>query len=252
MLVVLPPSESKHEPSTIGRSLVLEDLSFPELNDTRRSVLDALVDTSRRSDALARLQVGPSIEPEVLRNVDLRTMPTRPAAETYAGPLYEALGAGSWPIDVGRVADRRIAIVSALFGVLRPSDGIPSYRMHVCSRLVGMPALEGLWRPEVGPALDVAADGGLVVDLRATSFLAMGRATGGPTVVVRTVGPDGRSVSAHASKVARGEITRHLVELDAEPGDPGELADALASRWASAIVAPDRDGRPWTLAVRAA
>jgi hypothetical protein len=53
VLVLLPPSEKKAEPSRRGRSLDLGELSFPELTEHRAAVLDALVKLSRGPQAKA-------------------------------------------------------------------------------------------------------------------------------------------------------------------------------------------------------
>ena len=57
MIVLLPPSETKHEPSR-GRPLDLSTLSFPALATTRHTVLAALTAVSARPDAAAILGVS--------------------------------------------------------------------------------------------------------------------------------------------------------------------------------------------------
>src|SRR5688572_7862164 len=133
----------------------------------RERVMDALVETSQRPDALRRLFVKPSLAGEVARNEHLRDLPTRRAVDTYAGPLYEGLDAGSWSSDAEERAKRHLVIVSALWGALRPTDRIATYRLNVCARLVGMDRLEPAWRGLLPPILtDTAAGRGPVLDLR--------------------------------------------------------------------------------------
>ena len=114
--------------------------------------MDALVATSQRPDALRRLFVGPSLAREVERNEHLRDLPTRRAVDTYAGPLYDGLDAGSWTAHAEERAAQRLVIVSALWGALRPADHIPPYRLHVCARLVGLDRLEPAWRTLLPPS----------------------------------------------------------------------------------------------------
>ena len=87
VLVLLPPSESKSPPAARGKPVDLAALSFQELTPARVRVLDALAAASAADDALYRLDVGPSLAPEVERNTRLRTLPARPALEVYTGVL---------------------------------------------------------------------------------------------------------------------------------------------------------------------
>lgn len=254
MLLLLPPSEGKAAPARRGRPVDLDALAFPALNPTRRRVLDALVATSALPDAPARLLAGARVADEVARNTGLASLPARPALEVYTGVLYEALGAATLSTAARRRASSRLVVVSALWGALRPGDRIPPYRMHVCAKLVGLGGLEPMWR-EVLPEVLAAAAGrrGLVVDLRSSSYLAMGAPAGltDRTVTVRVVREvDGhRTVVSHLAKHTRGLVARHLLEQGADPRTPAALADALGDRWATELAEPPRPGRPWTLEV---
>lgn len=254
MLLLLPPSEGKATPARRGRPVDLDALAFPELTPTRRRVLDALVATSGLPDAPARLMAGARVADEVARNTRLASLPARPALEVYTGVLYEALGAATLSPAARRRAASRLVVVSGLWGAVRPGDRIPPYRMHVCSRLVGLGGLEPIWR-EVLPGTLARAAGprGLVVDLRSSSYLAMGMPAGlaDRTVTVRVVREvDGRrNVVSHLAKHTRGLVARHLLESGLDPRTPQGLVDALADRWPAELAEPSRAGRPWTLEV---
>lgn len=73
-----------------------------------------------------------------------------------------------------RLADPSLVVVSPVWGVLRPSDRIPPYRVHICARLVGMGRLEPAWRTAL-PGVLTAAKGptDVVVDLRSANVKAM-------------------------------------------------------------------------------
>lgn len=252
--MLLPPSEGKAAPARRGRPVDLDALSFPELGPTRRRVLDALVETSRLPDAPARLMAGARVADEVARNTMLTSLPARPALEVYTGVLYEALGASTLSTAARRRAASRLVVVSGLWGAVRPVDRIPPYRMHVCAHLVGLGGLEPMWR-EVLPEVLAGAAGrrGMVVDLRSSSYQAMGMPAGitDRTVAVRVVREvDGRrSVVSHLAKHTRGLVARHLLESGADPRTPEGLADALAGRWVTELAEPARPGRPWALDV---
>lgn len=257
MLVILPPSETKRPPPDVGPALELDELSFPELGAMRVRVLDALVATTHERDALRRLRVGPSLAAEVERNEHLHELATRRAVETYAGPLYGGLDPQSWSPEALRRAVRQVVIVSALWGALRPTDHIPSYRLHVCSRLVGMDRLEPAWRTVLPAVLTEAAGSiGPVVDLRSRAYQAVGRPAGldDQTVAlrVRPSPTDGPHIGDVIAKRIRGEVASHLLSSAGDPEDPLDLADLLATRWPVEVEPPARRSRSWTITVEAA
>ena len=218
MLVLLPPSETKHAGGH-GGPLDLAALSFPELNPVRESLLDAV--TALADDApAARAALGLSAQQddEVARNAAVRTGPTLPALERYTGVLYDALAVRTMTAAQRRRADARLAVGSALFGLLRGTDRVPGYRLSAGSALPGLPTLRALWRPALAPAL--AALDELVVDLRSGAYAALAPVPGAVTVRVVSERPDGgRAVVSHFSKAHKGRLARILATTSAEPGD---------------------------------
>ncbi|MCL3881670.1 peroxide stress protein YaaA [Marivita sp. GX14005] len=59
----------------------------------------------------------------------------RPAALAFAGDTYQGLEAGTLDSDEMRWAQDHLRILSGLYGVLRPLDGIQPYRLEMGSRL---------------------------------------------------------------------------------------------------------------------
>jgi cytoplasmic iron level regulating protein YaaA (DUF328/UPF0246 family) len=252
VLIILPPSETKLPPPELGLPLDLDRLSFPSLTAMRERVMDALVATSQQPDARRRLMVGPSLAGEVARNAGVRELATRPAIETYAGPLYQGLDAGSWSSDTEQRAAQQAVIVSALWGALRPADRIPPYRLHVCARLVGMDRLEPAWRTLLPDTLAEAAEQrGPILDLRSSAYQAVGRPAGldEETVTLRIKpAPGGPArIGDVIAKRVRGEAASHLLSSEADPEDPLDIADLLAARWSIEIEPPAGRNRTWTV-----
>ena len=252
MLILLPPSEGKRGASR-GRPLELEQLSFPELHGTRVAVLDALIDNSRRRDALDVLAAPKGAADAVAGNLDLRTAPAVRVSQLYTGVLYEALGLASIAAAAKRRAARRLVVVSALFGALRPTDRVPPYRLSMGVDLPGIGKLAGAWQGPLGRVLPAAAGDGVVVDLRSSTYVAAWRPAGElaeRTVNVHVVrdGPGGRTAVSHMAKHTRGLVARFLLESGADPATPEDLEAALGERFTVALDEP-RPGKPRRLDV---
>ncbi|MDF6102175.1 MULTISPECIES: peroxide stress protein YaaA [Gordonia] len=240
VLVILPPSETKSDGGR-GAPLDLDTLSFPELNPVRKQVADALVALAADLEASrTALGLGATQLDEVDRNADLWLSPTRPALERYTGVLYDALDHRSLTRAGKTKAADRLAIGSALFGVVRAPDPIPAYRLSGGSKLPGMPTLAALWKPDLSPALDAVDD--FVVDLRSGVYHQLGPVRGAVTATVMTEQPDGsRKVVSHFNKHYKGLMARELVRTRRSVRDVNGVAAVLADAGQRVeIEAPDR------------
>jgi uncharacterized protein len=246
VLIVAPPSESKRPPAEAGPPVDLAALSFPALMPLRLAIVDALEVTSGAPDAFRRLQVGPSMAAEVARNTVVRDLPTRPVLDVYTGPLHEGLDAATLAPGARARADDRLVVTSSLWGALRPRDRIPPYRLHICSHLYGMGRLEPAWRTVLPRELATATgDRGLVVDLRSPGYQAIGmpEGLGDRTVTLRIEQRTaGGRIGDVVAKRMRGQAARLLLEEDADPDDPAELAAILGEHWPVRLESPARPG----------
>ncbi len=248
MIVLLPPSETKR-PGGDGPALSLASMSSPLLNTTREQLIGELVGLAAdRSASRKALGLSASQDAEIDRNAALRTAPTLPAIQRYTGVLYDALDVESLRGAAAARAQSRLAVVSALFGLLRAGDHIPAYRLSAGSKLPGRPTLAARWKPELEPVLADLADRELVVDLRSGSYAALGRVPGAVTVDVVAEHSDGRrSTVSHFNKAHKGRLARALATTRSEPGDAAAVA-AVARR---ADLRVERSGDRLTVVVPA-
>lgn len=245
MLILLPPSEGKAFPSR-GKPLDLHQLSSPGLTAAREQVLGTLVDlctggtapdteeqaTVVRERAAEVLGLGATQLELVARNANLRTAPTARADRIYTGVVYDNLDFATLSAAAKRRATSRIGIMSALFGMVRPNDAIPAYRLSGDVTLPHLGPIAGHWREHLGPTMLDAVGDGLLVDLRSTSYAAFWRPPAelaARTATVRVLHESGgkRKVVSHFNKATKGRLVRQLLEDGRAPRTPQALADVL-------------------------
>ncbi len=243
---MLPPSETKRAGGD-GPAMELALLGSGELNPLREALVGELVDLAADPETCRRaLGISAAQDAEIGRNAALRTSATMPAIHRYTGVLYDALDFGSLRAAEADRARSRLAIGSALFGLLRAGDPIPAYRLSAGAKLPGRPGLAARWRPLLEPVLADLAVGELIVDLRSGAYVGLGRVPGAIAVDVVSELPDGRrTVVTHFNKAHKGRLARVLATAKSEPGDAAAVA-TLARR---AGMQAERDGDKLTIVI---
>jgi len=223
--------------------LDLGRLSSPALNPVRELLVDRLVELCADEEtAVKALKLPASGRHYVQAGRALRTAPTLAAWELYNGVLYDRLGLGDLPDG------EQVFIASPLWGLLRPSDRVPPYRMPMSTRFPGLDTLAKLWRPAVAEVLGARDE--LIVDLRSGTYAQVwGPKDRGVAVRVFKEDADGaRSVITHMAKATRGEVARALLAGGARPESAADLADFLAGQgWKVELSEPATRSKPWQL-----
>jgi uncharacterized protein len=226
VLILLPPSEGKAAPAA-GDPVDLSALVYAEeLFERRQGLLDALeaLATAPTKKAIEKLAVSPGQVGEIEVDAALRSAAAGPAAEVYAGVLYDRLGLPRLPA----AARKRVLIASALWGVVRPDDRIPYYRLSAKARLDGIGPIAAWWREALREALP-DEEGSLVVDMRSGAYSAAWKPKRAALLAVRAFSEQGgkRKPVSHMAKAVRGEVARALLRAKKAPGD-AEGAVAIA------------------------
>jgi cytoplasmic iron level regulating protein YaaA (DUF328/UPF0246 family) len=248
VIVLLPPSETKRAGGD-GPPLRIEALGSPELGPLRAQLVDELIALSADRPACRKaLGISVAQDGEIDRNAALRSAPTLPAINRYTGVLYDALDVESLRGATASRARSRLAVGSALFGLLRADDAVPAYRFSATSKLPGRPTLAARWRPVLEPVLAGLAGDELIVDLRSGSYAALGRLPGAVEVDVLSEHSDGhRTVVSHFNKAHKGRLARALAGSRSEPTDAAGVA-AVARR---AGLRVERRGNELTVVISA-
>ncbi|MEI2821585.1 MAG: peroxide stress protein YaaA [Marmoricola sp.] len=225
---MLPPSEGKSRPSR-GKPLDLETLSFPVLTPARQQVIESLQQVCSGPDAARVLGLGPTQASQIALNLELHDSPTARADQIYTGVLYDCLDVDSLDSAAKARLTRRVVITSSVFGWVRPSDRIASYRLAGGVSLPGLGPVAAHWRSALPHAAQEMGDQ-LVVDLRSTTYANFWKFPHGHNLAsVRVLHEANgvRKIVSHFNKATKGRITRDLVSSPASPGNPANLVDLL-------------------------
>jgi cytoplasmic iron level regulating protein YaaA (DUF328/UPF0246 family) len=175
---------------------------------------------------------------EVDKDAVLTTSPTLPASKLYTGVLYEALGLTTLDAAALRRARRSLLISSALFGAVRLTDRLPTYRLSMTARLPrARSTLAAQWRTPLQQAMPAAAGRSVILDLRSGPYAAMWRPkaelasrTASVRVLHEAVPGDRstRSIVSHFNKATKGRLVRSLLIDGRTPSTVDELVDLLS------------------------
>jgi len=230
VLILLPPSEGKAQPR---RGKPVDPGSGP-LADARRDVREALVDLCRgpEEDAVRVLGLSPGQMDDVRRNARLSELPSAAAERIYSGVLYEALGLTTLDPPAHRRALARVAIVSSLYGLVRPAERIAPYRLGGGVTLPRLGGVAAHWRRHLDPVVRDLAGRGLIVDLRSTTYAAFWRPAADlarRVVTVRVLHEvkGRRQVVSHFNKATKGRLVRAVLEDGRDPRTPSAFATLL-------------------------
>ena len=231
MLILLPPSEGKSAP---GDGTSTRELSYPELKKLRALVWKALIAMCKADPQVAAKNLGLGVTQldEVTANAHLAKSTCGPAIDVYTGVLYEALGAATLNSRTRTKLNTSVAISSALFGLVRPLDLIPAYRLSGNSTVTSLPSLAQVWRDSASEA--IATPSGPIIDMRSQTYVALGpiptschdRAL---TLRVLHERNGKRSVVSHFNKATKGELVRALMLEAKTPTNINEFLAVLTS-----------------------
>lgn len=139
--------------------------------------------------------------------------PVAAAAETFVGDIYSGLRVDSLRPADRRYADTHLRILSGLYGILRPFDGIAPYRLEMGYRLPDL-NLYQFWGGTIAEQLPAT---GQIVNLAAveysktvTKYVAADRVVTPKFLTVDPGTGQPKFVVVHA-KIARGAFARWLV-----------------------------------------
>lgn len=158
----------------------------------------------------------------------------------YTGVLYQALDWQSLSPAAKKRGESALAIISAKYGVVRPSSRIENYKAKIDNKALA---------PLIADELDGIATP-LIVDCRSSTYKTVWKSPVDITVEIRvsTVVDGVRTIVTHMSKKTRGEITRWLLQSRSIPKSPEDLYAIVSEKYPCALT-PTDGVSPWILEV---
>lgn len=172
--ILLPPSEGKREGGNPFAPDMFDYRSsntfnyFNDLNPERKRIISVLHETMEAGRDLEELLClkGENLAEAVRINEVVLDAPLMSVLERYSpGVMYQAMDFQGLPTGAQRRLLENGIIFSGLFGLLRPDDLIPNYRLRMNAVLPGIGKVSDFWRPFISPLLNAALQGKTVFNL---------------------------------------------------------------------------------------
>lgn len=213
MIVLIHTSKTMRESASGGRPT-----GTPALLDHAQELIGYLRTLSARQLATVMAVSGPLAERTREQLASWTTDPEHlaPAAESFLGDIYSGLQVSSFSAADRRYADGHLRIISGLYGILRPFDGISPYRLEMGYRLPDRryANLYKFWGSLIAEQLPAS---GRIVNLAANEYskAVLSHVDASRVVTPRFLTVDEKSgeprfVAVHA-KIARGAFARWLI-----------------------------------------
>ena len=198
---------------------------FSDLNPERRALIDALQTEikSADDDALEKLLgvKGDTLAEAVEANRTIYRSPLMAAVDRYSpGVMYAAMDFASLPTGSQRRLLENGIIFSGLFGLLRPDDLIPNYRLKMDASVEGIGKASAYWKEPLSNTLNALLEGQAVWNLLSGSHETAWDDAGSYGRMIRVKfykEEDGeRKAVSHGVKELRGALVAYIVNETAD------------------------------------
>lgn len=151
---------------------------------------------------------------------------SRPSVYAFSGDVYRGMDIYSLPQEKIDVMQDKLRIISGLYGLLKPLDLIQPYRLEMGTRIkVGVKKnLYEFWKKKITEALnEELEDGEFIVNLASNEYFKAIDTKTLKAPVVSCVFKDFKNGEYKSimtfAKLARGYMTRYLIDTDAQTID---------------------------------
>lgn len=172
MFILIPPSEGKNS-SDDELKFSLEKLSFNSLNVSRTKIIEYLRENNLSRENYASIFDISSRNYEKINaiNSKIENSKVLSSIERYTGVLYDYLDYSNLDEVVKNKFNNSVVIFSALFGLLRPEDKIPNYKLKMATKLFDKKKLSKYWNIAITSVLKELLNDQIVCNLLPNEFM---------------------------------------------------------------------------------
>ncbi len=161
--ILLPPSEGKNPGGNPFAPDMFDYRSsstfnyFSDLNPERRKLINVMQETIENGENLESLfgVKGDNLEEALDANLTIFKAPLMSALDRYSpGIMFKSMDFAGLPTGAQRRLLENAIIFSGLFGLLRPDDLIPNYKLKIDASLPELGKVSKYWRPFLSPLLN--------------------------------------------------------------------------------------------------
>lgn len=169
-VLLLPPSEAKIENlhQSVLYSRAREGNSFPELKRARgvlyRHLVEFLGDFKLSEASKVFGMKGVHLDKAIRANLSLMKASTLPAIHRYAGIMFKHIDYHGMNQKQRTNFNESALFIDGMFGLLRPTDLIPDYKLKINSPVPGLNIVK-FWSRELVKILKRKLEGKVVIDL---------------------------------------------------------------------------------------
>ena len=154
-IILLPNSEGKKSESNFE---IYEDVikvgknSFSKLDVFRREIVNELLELKNEKKEILKkifdIKDDKKLEYDMNNNLTLLSQNTNFAINRYSGVMFKAIDYSSMSDSVKNNFNNNVVFLDGLFGLLKPLDKIPNYKLKINSKLSSV-NIEKFWKKNI-------------------------------------------------------------------------------------------------------
>jgi hypothetical protein len=223
-IILLPPSEGKAKEGNENKPYRLVENSkqhnyFKKLNFDRQYLINSLkeaISISETKELEKIFELKDKKLQEAIENIlDILNLPTLPAIERYTGVMFKAMNYQNLSDIEKERANQSILFISGLFGLLKPQDYIPEYKLKISSKIKDL-SITQFWKERLRGILELEIKDKLILDLLPQTHQKVLEYNSLDTIKIQFAKKENGKLKqeGHFSKELKGEFIKYILKKE--------------------------------------